>query len=61
MELLVLDAGNSQPSENIDFTPSVKQSRCRRGPAWRQPGGNRFLTQVSEYLVQIWDQIKVPE
>ena len=37
----------------VGLIPSVKQSRCRRGPAWWQLGGNRcsrFRIQVSEYL-----------
>ena len=27
------------------------RSRYRRGPAFRQPSGSRFFSQVSEYLV----------
>jgi hypothetical protein len=38
----------------VGLIPAVKQSRHRRGPAVRQPGGFRgsgFLIQVSKYLV----------
>jgi len=35
----------------IHIRSSVKQSRCRRSPAWWQPGCSRFLIQVGEYLV----------
>ena len=34
----------------VGLIPSVKQSRCRWGPAWRQLGCSRFLVQVNEYL-----------
>ena len=38
----------------VGLIPSVKQSRCRRSPAFRQQGGSRcsrFHNQVSEYFV----------
>jgi hypothetical protein len=50
-----------QASGLVRLIPSVKQSRCWRGPAGRQLGGNRcsrFLIQVSEYLLdhhQVFD------
>jgi hypothetical protein len=43
--------GWEQPSDRrCGLIPSVRQSRYRRGSAWRQPHGSRFLIQVSEYL-----------
>jgi len=40
-----------QADRRAEFLPSVKSSRCGRGPAGWQPGGSRFLIQVSEYLI----------
>ena len=47
-----LPVRNSQPSENIDFTPSGKQPRCWRSPGFRQQacsGWSRFFNQMSKY------------
>jgi len=46
-----LPSREQQADRRVGLIPSIKQSRYRRGPAWRQPGGSRFLIQVSEYLV----------
>ena len=44
-------AGREQQADRrVGLIPSVKQSRHRRGSAWRQQGGSRFFSQVSEYL-----------
>jgi len=43
--------GNSQIRERVGPIRSDEQAHCRRGPAWRQPGGSRFVIQVSEYFL----------
>jgi hypothetical protein len=49
-----LPGREQQAGGPVGLIPSVKQPRCRRGPALGQPGCCRcgsFFIQVSEYLV----------
>ena len=46
-----LPSRDQQADRRVGLIPSIKQTRYRRGPAGWQPGGSRFLIQVSEYLV----------
>ena len=43
-----LTGRKQQADRRVGLIPSVKQSRYRRGSAWRQQGGSRFFSQVSE-------------
>ncbi len=59
-QAILLFGREQQVGGLVGLIPSIKQSRCRRSPAFRQQGGSRcsrfdiqgrFHNQVSEYFV----------